>query len=156
MIIIKKTYLQCIPLCFGVCLLFYWFFGFIAWTPYSQITATREKNCCLVMKARLCRINKIANEDCAGVKCPPFFFGVTLVHVNLCLHTFTNMTVTLRGMGGRGLFKKVYSCWKMYQLCQSEKFVERFKMEYQSILYKLKQKQCVFEKINHPSHGSSP
>ena len=29
-------------------------------------------------------------------------------------------------------------------------------MEYQSILYKLKQKQCVFEEINHPSHVSSP
>ena len=26
-----------------------------------------------------------------------FFFGVTLLHVNLCLHTFTHMTVTLRG-----------------------------------------------------------
>ena len=26
-----------------------------------------------------------------------FFFGVTLVHVNLCMHTFTHMTVTLRG-----------------------------------------------------------
>ena len=28
------------------------------------------------------------------------------MHVNLCLHTFTHMTVTLRGVGGRGLFKK--------------------------------------------------
>ena len=29
-----------------------------------------------------------------------FFFGVTLGHVNLCLHTFTHMTVTLLGVGG--------------------------------------------------------
>ena len=29
-------------------------------------------------------------------------------------------------------------------------------MEYQSILYKLKQKQCLFEEINHPPRVSSP
>ena len=42
------------------------------------------------------------------------FFGVRLVRVNLCVHAFTHMTVTLRGVGGRGLFKKNYSCWKVY------------------------------------------
>ena len=39
-------------------------------------------------------------------------FGVTLVHVNLCLHTFTHMTVSLRGVGGRGLFKKFIAAAK--------------------------------------------
>ena len=29
-------------------------------------------------------------------------------------------------------------------------------MEYQSILYEKRKKQCVFEEINHPSHVSSP
>ena len=44
-------------------------------------------------------------------KCPPFLvFRVTLVHGNLCLHTFKYMTVTLRGAGGRGLFKTINSC----------------------------------------------
>ena len=50
-----------------------------------------------------------------GIKCPLFLvFCVTLVHGNLCLHTFRHLTVTLRGAGGRGLFKTINSCWKMY------------------------------------------
>ena len=32
-----------------------------------------------------------------------FFFGVTLAHVNLCLHTFTHMTVTLRRVVGKNV-----------------------------------------------------
>ena len=38
------------------------------------------------------------------------FLGVRLVRVNLYLYTFAHMTVTLRGVGGRGLVKKNYSC----------------------------------------------
>ena len=42
------------------------------------------------------------------------FFRVTLVHVNLCLHTFTHMTVNLRGVGGRGLFKNFIAAEKQF------------------------------------------
>ena len=38
---------------------------------------------------------------------PSIPFWCHLSAVNLCLHTFTRMTVTLRG---RGLLKNVYSC----------------------------------------------
>ena len=53
---------------------------------------------------------------CMRCKVPSisFFFGVRLVRVNLCLHTFTHMTVTLCGVGDRRLFQKNYSCWKVY------------------------------------------
>ena len=49
-----------------------------------------------------------------------FFFGVTLAGVNLCLHTFTHMTVTLRGVGGRGLFQKKLYLLKNVLLCQKK------------------------------------
>ena len=39
-----------------------------------------------------------------GVKCPPFLL-LFFIHI----HTFTHMTVTLRGVGGRGLFQKILS-----------------------------------------------
>ena len=37
-----------------------------------------------------------------------FVFGVTLVHVDLCLHTFTHMTVNRR---------TVVSCWCLAPSC---------------------------------------
>ena len=51
-----------------------------------------------------------------GIKCPAFLvvFGVILVLVNLCLHTFTHMTVTSPGVRVGDYQQKSYSCWKMY------------------------------------------
>ena len=46
------------------------------------------------------------------------------MRVNLCLHTFTHMTVTLRGVGGRGLFQKFIVAEKCFVV--SEKFMEIF------------------------------
>ena len=57
-----------------------------------------------------------------------FFVCVRLVHVNLCLHTFTHITVTLRGVGGRGLLKKITAAEKC--IVVSEKFMERFEKKY--------------------------
>ena len=53
-----------------------------------------------------------------------FIIGVTLVHVNLCLHTFTHMTVTLRGQWGGEYSKQFLAAEKCIVLC--EKFMERF------------------------------
>ena len=52
-----------------------------------------------------------------------FFFGVTLVHVNLFLHTFTHMNVTLRGVGVGDYSKKCVGAEKC--TVASEKFMER-------------------------------
>lgn len=35
-----------------------------------------------------------------------------LVHVNLCLHTFKDVTVTSRGVSGGGLLKKIIAAEK--------------------------------------------
>ena len=70
---------------------------------------------------------------------PFLVFRVTLVHGNLCFHTFTHMTVTLRGAGSRGLFKTI-------NIVESGKLIERLEnkywslkmyvcLEYQSILH---------------------
>lgn len=57
-----------------------------------------------------------------------FFFRCTLVHLNLYLHTFADMTVTLRGVGGTGLLKKIIATEKC--IVVSEKFMERFEKNY--------------------------
>ena len=51
-----------------------------------------------------------------GIKCPALLvvFGVILVLVNLCLHTFTHMTVISPGVGVGDYQQKRYSCWIMY------------------------------------------
>ena len=41
-----------------------------------------------------------------------FVFGVTLAHVNLCLHTFTHMTVTLRRVVGKNVLLCQKKSWK--------------------------------------------
>ena len=71
------------------------------------------------------RLSRLSYYSCAakrmGCKMPSvsfFFFGVTLVYVNLCLHTLTHMTVTLSGVGGRGLFKKSLQLLKNVLLSQ--------------------------------------
>ena len=70
-----------------------------------------------------------AQLSACGVKCPPILlvFGVTLVHVNLCLHTFTHMTVTLRGVGEGDYPKKLISAEKCIV---SEKLTERLEKRY--------------------------
>ena len=50
------------------------------------------------------------------------------MHGNLCLHTFTYMTVTLRGAGGRGLFKKLIAAENC--TVESEKLIERLEKKY--------------------------
>ena len=45
-----------------------------------------------------------------------------LVHVNLCLHTFTDVTVTSRGVSGGGLLKKIIAAEKC--IFVSEQFME--------------------------------
>ena len=91
----------------------FWNRGTRKWPIHKRLTGLRG----FVTRAQL---------SARGVKCPPFlcfFFGITLVHVNLCMHTCTRATVTLRGAGGRGLFKKIYTCW---QIVVSENFMKRF------------------------------
>ena len=56
------------------------------------------------------------------------FFGVRLVRVNLCLHAFTHRTVTLRGVGGRGLSKKIIAAEKC--IVVAEELMERFEKKY--------------------------
>ena len=59
-----------------------------------------------------------------------FIFGVTLVHVNLFLHIFTHMTVTLRGVGwGVGDYSKTFIAAEKC-IVVSEKFMERFEKKY--------------------------
>ena len=50
------------------------------------------------------------------------------MHGNLCLHTFTYMTVTLRGTGGRVLFKILIAAEKC--IVESEKLIERLEKKY--------------------------
>ena len=57
-----------------------------------------------------------------------FFFGVRLVCVNLCLHTFTHMTVTLCGVGDKGLFKKIIAAEKC--IIVAEELMERSEKTY--------------------------
>ena len=57
-----------------------------------------------------------------------FFGGVILVRVNLCLHTFTHMTVTLCGVGDRRLFQKIIAAEKC--IVVAEEFMERFEKKY--------------------------
>ena len=57
-----------------------------------------------------------------------FFFRCTLVHLNLCLHTLADMTVTLQGEGGTGLLKKFIATEKC--IVVSEKFMKRFEKKY--------------------------
>lgn len=57
-----------------------------------------------------------------------FFFRCTLVHLNLYLHTFADMTVTSRGVRGTELLKKIIATEKCIFL--SEKFMERFEKKY--------------------------
>ena len=51
------------------------------------------------------------------------------MHANLCLHTFTYMTITLRGAGRRGLYsKKLIAAEKC--IVESVKLIERLEKKY--------------------------
>ena len=122
------------------------------------------------------RIEKNCLERCSVIppNSVPSVFLVTRTTGNQCtlmerlvvfsVALFTPMTVTLRGVRARGLFKKINSCWKMY--CWVRKINRKTwkgVLESQnvymlgiSVHFAWKNKQCVFQESNHPFHVSSP
>ena len=99
-----------------------------------------------------------------SVKWAPFLriFGVTFVHVNLCLHTFTCMIVDFGGVGeGRGLFEVFYSCKTMFcgvrkmhgKVFKRSNIVLKCIYPWSISLFCMRKIQCVFPEINHPSHA---